>query len=338
MSPTAPEPNDASLAGAPRGLAATVKRLTRLRTSGLVWVLLTMVIAATLVNQAFISPFNLVNVMRQMALFGIVSIGMTMVILTAGIDLSVGSIVAVAAVICAKLLDGGAPIPVVVITGLSVGAFCGAINGAGITLGKIPPFIMTLGMMVVARGSAMTISGGHPVHFREEAESFSWLGQGIMLGIPVPVWVFALVSFAAWFLLRFTGFGRNLYAVGSNPEAARLAGINVRLTIFLVYVVSGFLAGLTALIFISRLTVGEPVVATGLELEAIAITVIGGTSLFGGEGTIIGTILGAAIITVLANMLNLFGVSPFTQQIVKGVIIVAAVLFEMHRRNRNSAK
>jgi ribose/xylose/arabinose/galactoside ABC-type transport system permease subunit len=199
-----------------------------------------MVIAATLVNQAFINPFNLVNVMRQMALFGIVSIGMTLVILTAGIDLSVGSVVAVAAVVCATLLDAGAPIPVVVLTGLAIGAFCGAINGAGVTLGKIPPFIMTLGMMVVARGSAMTISGGHPVHFREASASFSWLGQGIMLGIPVPVWVFAVVAVSAWFVLRFTAFGRNVYAVGSNPEAARLAGINVRLTIFLVYVISGF--------------------------------------------------------------------------------------------------
>lgn len=336
MTPTAPSSEQA--AGKSAGPLRHLRRLGSLRTSGLVWVLLVMVIAATLVNQAFISPFNLVNVMRQMALFGIVSIGMTLVILTAGIDLSVGSVVAVAAVVCASLLDAGAPIPVVVFTGLAIGAFCGAINGAGITLGRIPPFIMTLGMMVVARGTAMTYSGGHPVHFREASESFAWLGQGIMLGIPVPVWVFAVVAATAWFVLRYTAFGRSIYAVGSNPEAARLSGINVRFVIFMVYVISGFLAGLTALIFISRLTVGEPVVATGLELEAIAITVIGGTSLFGGEGTIIGTILGAAIITVLANMLNLFGVSPFTQQIVKGVIIVAAVLFEMHRRKRNSAK
>jgi ribose/xylose/arabinose/galactoside ABC-type transport system permease subunit len=308
------------------------------RASGLVWVIIAMVVVATIVNKAFISPFNLVNVARQMSLFGIVSIGMTMVILTAGIDLSVGSVVAVAAVVCALMLDAGMPIPLIVITGLAIGAGLGAVNGVGITLGKIPPFIMTLGMMVIGRGSAMTISGGHPVHFREAAESFAWLGQGSLLGLPIPVWVFAIVASAAWFVLGYTAFGRNIYAVGSNPEAARLAGINVRLTIFLVYVISGFLAGLTALIFISRLTVGEPVVATGLELEAIAITVIGGTSLFGGEGTVLGTILGAAIITLLANMLNLFGVSPFTQQIVKGVIIVAAVLFEMHRRNRNAAK
>lgn len=336
MTPVAPSSETQSMRPVGR-LLDGMKRLTSLRTSGLVWVLLVMVIAATMVNQAFISPFNLINVARQMALFGIVSIGMTLVILTAGIDLSVGSVVAVAAVVCAIMLDAGLPVPLVVFAGLAIGAALGAINGLGITIGRVPPFIMTLGMMVIGRGSAMTISGGHPVHFREASESFAWLGQGILLGLPVPVWVFAIVALGAWFVLGYTAFGRNVYAVGSNPEAARLSGINVRLTTFLVYLISGFLAGLTALIFISRLTVGEPVVATGLELEAIAITVIGGTSLFGGEGSVLGTILGAAIITVLANMLNLFGVSPFTQQIVKGLIIVAAVLFEMHRRNRNSA-
>ena len=188
---------------------------------------------------------------------------------------------------------------------------------------------MTLGMMVMGRGLAMTVSGGHPIHFREEAASFAWLGQGNLLGLPVAVWIFAAVAGAAIFVLRFTAFGRNIYAVGSNPEAARLSGINVGFTIFCVYVISGLLSALTALIFISRLTVGEPVAGVGLELEAIAITVIGGTSLFGGEGSVAGTILGAAIIAVLANILNLFGVSPFTQQIVKGAIIVAAVLFEM---------
>jgi ribose/xylose/arabinose/galactoside ABC-type transport system permease subunit len=319
-------------------LLGRLRKLGTLRASGLIWVLLVMVLIAVIYKPTFINPSNLVSVARQTALFGIVAIGMTMVILTAGIDLSVGSVVAVAGVVCATMLDAGMPVWSVVIVGLLIGATLGAINGAVIVLGKVPPFIMTLGMMVIGRGMAMTISGGHPVHFREAAESFSWLGQGFMLGLPVPVWVFMLVAATGFFVLRYTAFGRNIYAVGSNPEAARLSGINVGATIFYVYLISGFLAGLTALIMISRLTVGEPVLATGLELEAIAMTVIGGTSLFGGEGGVIGTILGAAIVTVLANMLNLFGVSPFTQQIVKGFIIVAAVLFETYRRNRNSAK
>jgi ribose/xylose/arabinose/galactoside ABC-type transport system permease subunit len=319
-------------------LVGRLKKLGTLRASGLIWVLLVMVIVAAIYKPTFINPSNLVSVARQTALFGIVAIGMTMVILTAGIDLSVGSIVAVAGVVCATMLDAGLPVWSVVIVGLAIGATLGAVNGAVIVIGRVPPFIMTLGMMVIGRGLAMTISGGHPVHFRKAADSFSWLGQGFMLGLPVPVWVFMLVAAVAFFVLRYTAFGRTIYAVGSNPEAARLSGINVGTTIFSVYLISGFLAGLTALIMISRLTVGEPVLATGLELEAIAMTVIGGTSLFGGEGGVIGTILGAAIVTVLANMLNLFGVSPFTQQIVKGFIIVAAVLFETYRRNRNSAK
>jgi ribose/xylose/arabinose/galactoside ABC-type transport system permease subunit len=314
-----------------------LRRFSTLRTSGLIWVLLAMCIAAAIISPAFLNPFNLINVLRQIALFGIVSVGMTFVILTAGIDLSVGSIVAVTAVITAMLLDTGTPIAAVLLVGLVIGIVMGAMNGFGITLGGIPPFIMTLGMMVMGRGFAMTVSGGHPIHFREEAESFAWLGQGNFLHLPVPVWIFAAVVAAAVFVLRFTGFGRNVYAVGSNPEAARLAGIDVRRTIFLVYVISGGLSALTALIFVSRLTVGEPVAGVGLELEAIAITVIGGTSLFGGEGTIVGTMLGAAIIAVLANILNLFGVSPFTQQIVKGAIIVAAVLFETQRRRRSSS-
>ena len=255
--------------GAPGVGTAYLKRLGRLRASGLIWVLLIMCVVAALVSEAFLNPFNIINVLRQIALFGIVSVGMTYVILTAGIDLSVGSIVAVVAVTAAMLLDAAVPIPLVIIAGLAIGALIGAVNGLGITFGGIPPFIMTLGTMVMGRGLAMTISDGHPIHFRDVADQFSWLGQGHLLGLPVPVWMFAVVAATAAGVLRFTAFGRNIYAVGSNPEAARLAGIDVRRTVFAIYLVSGFLSGLTALIFISRLTVGEPVAGVGLELEAI---------------------------------------------------------------------
>ena len=308
-----------------------------IRASGLVWVLVAMCVAAALISDAFLNPFNLINVARQVALFGIVSIGMTFVILTAGIDLSVGSIVAVAAVVSALLLDAGVSVPLVMLAGLGVGVALGAVNGAGITLGRLPPFIMTLGMMVMGRGLAMTISDGHPIHFKDASADFAWLGQGYLLRLPVPVWIFAVVAISAYVVLRYTPFGRNIYAVGSNPEAARLAGIDVRLVVFSVYVISGALSALSALIFVSRLTVGEPVAGVGLELEAIAVTVIGGTSLFGGEGGVVGTVMGAAIFAVLANILNLAGVSPFTQQIVKGAIIVFAVLFETQRRRRSNS-
>jgi ribose/xylose/arabinose/galactoside ABC-type transport system permease subunit len=319
-------------------LSALMRRLrgrTALRASGLLWVLILMCVTAALISDAFLNPFNLINVARQVALFGIVSVGMTFVILTAGIDLSVGSIIAVTAVVSALLLNVGTPVPLVILAGLGVGITLGAINGAGITLGRLPPFIMTLGMMVMGRGLAMTISDGHPIHFPEASGDFAWLGQGYLLRLPVPVWIFAAVAILAYIVLRYTPFGRSIYAVGSNPEAARLAGINVRLVVFSVYVISGMLSAVTALIFVSRLTVGEPVAGIGIELEAIAVTVIGGTSLFGGEGSVIGTVIGAAIFAVLANILNLAGVSPFTQQIVKGAIIVLAVLFEMHRRRRD---
>jgi ribose transport system permease protein len=236
------------------------------------------------------------------------------------------------------LLAADMPIALVIAAGLGIGVLLGAVNGIGITLGRLPPFIMTLGMMVMGRGLAMTISDGHPIHFPNKSADFAWLGQGYLVGLPVPVWIFAVVAVVAYVVLRYTPFGRNIYAVGSNPEAARLSGIDVQLTIFAVYVISGFLSALTALIFVSRLTVGEPVAGIGLELEAIAVSVIGGTSLFGGEGGVVGTIIGAAIFAVLANLLNLAGVSPFTQQIVKGAIIVLAVLFEtQRRRRRNSA-
>jgi ribose transport system permease protein len=246
----------------------------------------------------------------------------------------VGSTVAVTAVVSALMLKSGVAIPVVVVTGLAIGVAMGAVSGVGITLGGVPPFIMTLGVMVMGRGLTMTIAQGHPIGFDNAAAAFAWLGQGHLLRLPVPVWIFAAVAGVSYLVLRFTPFGRNVYAVGSNREAARLAGVNVPLTIFAVYLISGFLSALTGLIFISRLTVGEPTAGTGLELEAIAITVIGGTSLFGGEGTVLGTVIGAAIVAVLANILNLAGVSPFTQQIVKGAIIVAAVLLETQQRRR----
>ena len=178
----------------------------------------------------------------------------------------------------------------------------------------------------------LTYAEGQPVSLGDAKERFSWLGRGDIAGIPVPVFIFAFVAIVGIIVLRFTTFGRYIYAIGSNREAARLAGVKVRAYTTLVYVISGFLAALTALIWISRLTVGEPTAGTGIELDAIAVVVIGGTSLFGGEGGIGGTVIGAMIVGVLANVLNLLGVSPFTQQIVTGALIVLAVLLGRIRR------
>jgi len=318
---------------APRRQSKVIKFLKGL---GLLWVVVLLCLVAVYLNPSFMKAGNLLNVLRQIALFGIVSIGMTFVILTRGIDLSVGSIVGVVAVSAAILLANGMAIPVVVLLSLILGALFGAFNGLGITLFKMPPFIMTLGTLVMGRGIAMTIANGEPQSLKQAAEDFAYLGAGFFLGLPVPVWLFIAIAAAAMFVLRMTSFGRAIYAVGSNAEAARLAGINVQRTLFAVYVISGVLCALTALIFISRLTVGEPTAGTNLELEAVSIVVIGGTSLFGGEGGVWGTVVGAAIIALMANILNLLGITPFTQQIVKGAIILAAVGFEVMRHRKSS--
>jgi ribose transport system permease protein len=299
---------------------------------GLIAALGVLVLLASVLSPYFLQPGNLINVARQVSIIGIVAVGMTFVILTGGIDLSVGSMLGVVAVVSALQLQGGMAPVVVVVLALALGSLLGLINGLGITIGGLPPFIMTLGMLVMARGAALTIAKGQPVSLGSAKESFSWLGRGDIGGIPVPVVIFILVALVSAAVLRFTTFGRYVYAIGSNREAARLAGVKVRTYTAAVYVISGLLTGLTALIWISRLTVGEPTAGTGLELDAIAVVVIGGTSLFGGEGGIGGTVIGAIIVAVLANVLNLLGVSPFTQQIVTGALIVLAVLLGKARR------
>jgi ribose transport system permease protein len=302
--------------------------------SGLFVGLLLLVIIASLISDSFLNPFNLVNVLRQVALYGIVSVGLTFVILTAGIDLSVGSIVGVVSVLTAIMLNAGVTLPLTLGAVIVLGALFGLVNGVGIALVRIPPFIMTLGTMVMARGLALTLADGRPIDLTVSSQAFASIGRGSALGIPIAVWIFLSVAAVAFVVLRQTAFGRRIYAVGSNTEAARLSGISVSGILVAAYVISGCLAALTAVIFVSRLTVGEPTAGTGLELEAIAIVVIGGTSLFGGQGGVTGTVVGACILAVLANIMNLVGISPFTQQIVKGAIIIVAVLLEVVKRRR----
>jgi ribose/xylose/arabinose/galactoside ABC-type transport system permease subunit len=303
---------------------------------GLVWVLVALCGIATWLSPSFLNGMNMLNVLRQISLLGIVGVGMTFVIITRGIDLSVGSMVGLIAVCTALMLTHGYPVAVVVAAALLLGIVLGVLNGLGISLGRLPAFIMTLGTMVMFRGLALSLANGEPINVGDVA-GFSFFGTGYIGGVPVPVYVFAITLLLAFFVLRYTSFGRQVYAVGSNAEAAHLAGINVKLVTFAVYVIAGLAASITSTIYVSRLTVGEPTAGTGLELEAIAVVVIGGTSLFGGEGGVIGTLLGAAIIAVLANVLNLLGISPFTQQIIKGAIIIAAVLFEAYRRKGQRA-
>ncbi|EJZ20531.1 ABC transporter permease [Rhizobium sp. Pop5] len=304
------------------------------RGTGLAGALIVLIIAASLISPHFLNPINILNVLRQVALYGILGIGMTFVILTKGIDLSVGSIVALVGVTGAVLMEQGMPIPLMVLICIAIGALVGCVNGFGISFFRIPAFIMTLGCMVMVRGFALMIADGGTVNPGKLADSFFVLGGGYILGVPTPIYVFAIVCIIAAVVLSLTPFGRAIYAVGSNEEAARLSGINVPLVIFSVYIICGVLAALSGLIFLSRLSVGDPNSGLGLELEAITIAVIGGTSLFGGEGTVLGTMGGAMVLAIIANILNLAGVSPFSQQVVKGAIIVLAVLLEAGRKAR----
>ena len=325
---------------------AQVRRVVLLRfvgRSGLLGVLVLLCILAAVISPSFLQLANLINVLRQMALYGIVSIGMTFVILTAGIDLSIGSTVGIVAIATTQILNG-TPLPSWVALGIGVivGGLVGAVNGLGIAHGRIPPFIMTLGVMVMGRGLAMTLANGEPISLSvSAAAAIGWIGNGFFFGVPVPVWIFASIALLASLTLRDTPYGRYVYAVGSNEEASRLSGIPVPGVEISVYILSGLLAAVTAIVFVARLSVAEPTAGTGLELEAIAIAVIGGASLFGGQGSISGTMLGTAILAVLANVLNLAGVTPFTQQILKGAIIIGAVLVEIlkereRERERNN--
>jgi len=316
-----------------RSTAGRSRRLARLiGAHGILLALLILLVIGALLSPNFLTIANLSNVARNTSIVGIVGIGMTFVILTRGIDLSVGSMLGFTAIVFALLLQSGVPWPLAIVLMIAAGAMVGSLNGLGVTKGRLQPFIMTLGMLVIARGVTMTMVDGKPQSLGDAAQAVAWIGTGSLAGIPVPVLIFAGIALFAWFVLRHTTFGRQVYAVGDNPEAARLSGISTNRVIFSVYVISGMCAAVAALIEVTRLSTAVPSQGTGTELDAIAIVVIGGTSLFGGEGGVGGTVVGAAIIAAVNNLLNLLGVSPFSQQIVKGLIILGAVFLE--RRSR----
>ena len=281
-------------------------------------------VVASLVSPTFATPTNLLNVLRQMAITGVIGIGMTMVILTGGIDLSVGSIVALVSVLVAGFQGHGTV--VVVFLGLLSATVVGAINGAGVVIGRLQPFIMTLGMMTVTMGLAFMYSGGKPMEIL--LPGLDAVGSRAILSIPIPGLVFAALLVLGGWLLAAVPFGRYLYAIGSHEEAARLSGINVGMQLFAVYALCGLLSGVAGVLFAAQQSVGMALAGTGYELNAIAAVVLGGTSLFGGEGNVWGTAAGAAIIAILGNVMNLSGINPFTQDFLKGIIIVLAVVLQ----------
>ena len=275
----------------------------------------------------FLTVSNLLNVAQQTTIVAIIAVGMTFVIITAGIDLSVGSVLALSGVVLASLLQAGTPLAIALPAGLGAGLLCGLLNGLLITVGRLPPFIATLGMMSVARGAALVFTGGRPIS--GFSDSFRQAAVGEPARIPAPVLIMIAVYLVAHFALTKTRLGRYTYAIGGNEEAALLSGVNVRYYKTLVYGLSGMLSGLAAIILTARLNSAQPIAGMMYELDAIAATVIGGTSLTGGEGTVFGTLIGALIIGVLKNGLNLLDISSFVQQVVIGAVIIVAVLLDM---------
>ena len=274
----------------------------------------------------FLTVSNLLNVAQQTSINAIVAVGMTFVIISGGIDLSVGSIVALSGVALGAMLQDGQPLPVAIGAALATGVVCGIVNGVLVSVGGLPPFIATLGMMSVARGAALVFTEGRPVSGFDEG--FRWLATGTVGYIPAPIAAMIVVYAAAHVVLTRTTFGRYVYAIGGNEEATRLSGVAVRFHKAAIYGVSGLMSAVAAIVLTARLNSAQPIAGMMYELDAIAATVIGGTSLMGGEGTLAGTLVGAFIMGVLRNGLNLLGVSSFLQQIVIGAVIVGAVLVD----------
>lgn len=285
----------------------------------------------------FLQPQNLINVIVQVAPIGIIALGMMFAIITKGIDLSVGATVALAAVIAASMAQMGSDrfpvwwVGIPVIAALIVGALVGGVIGTLVSVFRIAPFIATLGMMTAARGLALIYTDGRPIS--RLASGYNFLGQGSILGIPVPIYLFAGVAVLTWVILQRTRFGRHVYAIGGNEQAARVSGINVSRVQFGIYTYIGVLAALAGVILSARIGSGNPQLGMTIELDAITATVIGGTSFNGGVGTVWGTIVGALIISVINNGLDLLSVSPFWQMVVKGAIIVIAIIID-ERKNR----
>jgi ribose transport system permease protein len=310
--------------------------------------LVALAIVFSITSDAFFTMSNGMSVALQVTSIALLGVGATCVIITGGIDLSVGSVLALAGVVAAMAVKAGMPVPVGMCIGIVVGGICGLLNGLCITRLQLPPFIATLGMMLVARGVALQITGARPVSGLPE--EFGTLGNGTLLriakettgpfpdvvfpGVPYPVILMAVIAVAVSIMLSRTSYGRHIYAVGSNTEAARLSGVKVARVTLGTYVISGLLAGLTGCVLMSRLVTAQPNEGVMYELDAIASTVIGGTSLIGGVGTISGTMIGAFVIGILRNGLNMNGVSSFVQQIIIGLVILLTVWIDQMRNRK----
>lgn len=301
---------------------------------GILMVFLILFVLLTLITNTFFTSRNLINVLKQVSINGIISVGMMCVLLTGGIDLSVGSIVALSGIVATTFAHPGEyPVIVPIILGVLAGAACGVVNGTLVAFLNLPAFISTLGMLSVASGVALVLSKGRPIS--NLSEQFRYIGGGTILGLPILIYILAAVFLIGYLILSWTKFGRYLYAIGGNEDAAKASGLSVARIKLFVYMISGICAGLAGTVLASRINAGQPNSGEGYELDAIAAVVIGGTSLNGGIGKVSGTILGVLIVGVINNGMDLLNISSYYQKIVKGSIIVLAVLLDRITKNKN---
>ena len=305
------------------------KRLNKL---GPLLALVVLVIFVTIMNPSFMSPTNLLNLLRQVSTNALIAFGMTFVIITGGIDLSVGSTLALSSALMAGMIASGLNPVLAMGMGLVLGAFLGACNGVMITKGKMAPFIATLATMTIYRGLTLVYTDGNPITGIGDSFIFKYMGRGYLFGIPFPVVVMLLFFGVLYVLLHKMTFGRKTFALGGNEKAAFIAGIKSDRIKIAIYSISGLMASVAGIIITSRLNSAQPTAGNAYEMDAIASVVLGGTSLSGGRGRLVGTLIGALIIGTLNNGLNLLGVSSFYQQVVKGVVIIIAVLLD--RKNK----
>ena len=290
--------------------------------------LILLVVVISVLNTAFLDLSNLLNLLRQVSINGLIAFGMTFVILTGGIDLSVGSILALSSAFTAILITSGLDSIVALIVGVLGGFLLGVFNGVLVTFGSMAPFIATLATMTIFRGLTLVITDGNPITDLGDSYLFQLFGKGYFFGIPVPAVTMIIVFIVLAIILQKTTFGRHTYAIGGNEVASKISGIKVNKVKILIYGISGLMSALAGAILTSRLNSAQPTAGTSYELDAIAAVVLGGTSLTGGKGRIVGTLIGVLIIGVLNNGLNLLGVSSFYQQVVKGIVILIAVLID----------
>ncbi|MGA2593392.1 MAG: ABC transporter permease [Bryobacteraceae bacterium] len=298
--------------------------------------LIVLFVALAIASPHFLTGTNLESVVRQTAVINIMSLGMTIIIIAGGIDLSVGAILAMSGVLGAMAMQHGLPVPVGILVGILTGLFWGTVNGFLTTRLRIAPFIVTLGTMGIVRGLALIVTNGLPVH--GVPQGFSFLGEGKLLGVPFVLWVLVVCALATHVMLEHTRLGRYAFAIGSNPDAAVYAGVPVGFDVTVVYALGGMLTGLAGMIEASRLMTGQPAAGNGYELQAIAAVVIGGGSLHGGEGSVIGTLIGAFIMGLLSNGSDLLGISPYLQQAIIGAVIILAVSVDELRKRRGRAE